>query len=310
MSWTTADIPDLDGKIAVVTGANSGLGFFTTLALASHGAHVVLACRAGDKTEAAIRDIRSSQPDAKLEFMPLDLSDLSSVRAFAAAFTARHPRLDILVNNAGVMALPLRRTKDGFEMQIGTNHLGHFALTALLFERLKATPGARVVNVASLAHRWTRALDPDDLNFEKSRYEKWDAYGKTKLANLVFTHELDRRLRKAGVPVLVAAAHPGYSSTNLGFAGPAMEKSSLGKWIMDAGNALFAQSAADGALPQIYAATMLDVQGGDYFGPDGFRQLRGRQPRKVGCRSEARDPALGAKLWEVSERLTGISYGI
>jgi NAD(P)-dependent dehydrogenase (short-subunit alcohol dehydrogenase family) len=304
MGWTTADLPDLTGKVAIVTGANSGLGFFTTLELAKRGAHVVLACRSRDKTDAAIRDIRSGVPEASLEFMALDLSDLASVRAFAKAFLAKHARLDILCNNAGVMALPFVKTKDGFEMQIGTNHLGHFALTGLLFERLRATPGSRVVNVASMAHRWTRRLDPDDLNFERGRYLKWDAYGKSKLANLVFTHELARRL-PGGDPIVVAA-HPGYSATNLGFAGPTMEKSAIGRWVMGLGNAVFAQSAADGALPQIYACAMPDVKPGDYYGPDGFRQMRGRQPRKVGCRSDARDPVLGARLWEASERLTGI----
>jgi len=308
-SWTLDAIPDLSGKVAVVTGANSGLGYHTTLELARKGAHVVLACRARDKTESAIQRIRAEVPQAKLEFMALDLADLASIRAFAQALKAKHPKLDLLVNNAGVMALPLCRTKDGFEMQIGTNHLGHFALTGLLIEPLRAARG-RIVNVASMAHRWTRALDVDDLNFAKARYQKWDAYGKSKLANLVFTFELDRRLRKANAGVTALAAHPGYSSTNLGFAGPAMEKSTLGKWFMDVGNTLFAQSGARGALPQIYAATMPDVQGGDYWGPDGFRQLWGKHPRKVGCRAAARDEQLGARLWAESERLTGVKFGI
>ena len=307
MGWTTADVPDLTGKVAIVTGANSGLGYHTTLALAQHGAHVVLACRAREKTEKAMADVRQAAPSARLEFMALDLSDLASIRSFAKDFLARHPRLDILCNNAGVMALPLARTKDGFEMQIGTNHLGHFALTGLLLERLKSTPGSRVVNVASLAHRWTRGLNLDDLNFETSRYLKWDAYGKTKFANLVFTYELDRRLKAAGANVTVVAAHPGYSATNLGVAGPAMEKSALGKLMMDLGNALFAQRADQGALPQIYAATMPDVRGGDYWGPDGFRQLRGG-PKKVGSRRETRDPQTAARLWELSEKLTGVRY--
>ena len=310
MSWSTADIPDLSGKIAVVTGANSGLGWHTTLALAQRGAQVVMACRDRGKTDAAIARIRAQAPEAKLEFMALDLADLASVRAFAKAFAAGHSRLDILCNNAGVMALPQRKTKDGFEMQMGTNHLGHFALTGLLLPLLKATPGSRVISVASLAHRWTKGIDPEDLNLERRRYEKWDAYGKTKLANLLFTFELDRRLRAAGAGVITAAAHPGYSATNLGFAGPAMENSSAGKWFMNVGNALFAQPAEAGALPQIYACTMPDVASGDYWGPDGFRQLWGRQPKKVGCRKEARDAALAGRLWQVSEKLTGVTYGI
>jgi NAD(P)-dependent dehydrogenase (short-subunit alcohol dehydrogenase family) len=308
MSWTINDIPDLTGKVAVVTGANSGLGLYTTAALAGRGAHVVLACRSREKTETALQQVRAQAPQARLEFMALDLSDLASIRAFAKAFLDRHARLDILVNNAGVMALPFRKTKDGFEMQIGRNHLGHFALTGLLLERLRATPGARIVNVASLAHRWTRGLDLDDLNFEKGRYWKWDAYGKSKFANLVFTYELDRRLRKGGANPIAVAAHPGYSATNLGFAGPAMEKSALGKWVMQLGNATFAQSAEHGARPQIYAATMPGVEGGDYWGPDGFRQLWGL-PKKVGSRRETRDAALGARLWELSENLTGVRYG-
>jgi NAD(P)-dependent dehydrogenase (short-subunit alcohol dehydrogenase family) len=204
------------------------------------------------------------------------------------------------------MALPFRKTTDGFEMQIGTNHLGHFALTGLLLDALKATPGARVVNVASMAHRWTPGMDLDDLNFERRSYKKWDAYGKSKLANLLFTFELDRRLKKAGIKVMSVAAHPGYSATNLGFAGPSMEKSMLGKLMMDVGN-LFAQPADMGALPQLYAATMPDMQGSDYVGPDGFRQLKGH-PKKVGCRRAARDADMATKLWVLSQQLTGIKY--
>ena len=305
--WTADQIPDLKGKTAIVTGANSGLGYDTALELARHGAHVVLACRSRDKTEKAMEEMRKSAPQAQIEFMALDLSDLASVRSFAKAFLAKHARLDLLCNNAGVMALPFGKTKDGFEMQIGTNHLGHFALTGLLLGTLQSTPGSRVMNVASLAHNWTRALDLDDLNWERKRYSKWDAYGKSKLANLTYTFELDRRLKKSGSNVMTVAAHPGYSATNLMFVGPAQEKSALGKFIMDAGNALFAQSAAMGALPSLYAATMPDVQGADYIGPDGFQQLKG-YPKKVGCRKIARDPEIGARLWQLSEKLTGVSY--
>ena len=305
--WTADQIPDLKGKTAIVTGANSGLGYDTALELARHGAHVVLACRSRDKTEKAMEEMRKSAPQAQIEFMALDLSDLASVRNFAKAFLAKYPRLDLLCNNAGVMALPFGKTKDGFEMQIGTNHLGHFALTGLLLGSLQSTPGSRVMNVASLAHNWTRGLDLDDLNWERKRYSKWDAYGKSKLANLTYTFELDRRLKKSGSNVMTVAAHPGYSATNLMFVGPAQEKSALGKFIMDAGNALFAQSAAMGALPSLYAATMPDVQGADYIGPDGFQQLKG-YPKKVGCRKIARDPEIGARLWQLSEKLTGVSY--
>ena len=304
--WTPADMPDMKGKLAIVTGANSGLGFHTARELARKGAHVVLACRSKDKTEAALRDIRAAVPGALVEFMPLDLSDLDSVRAFAEAYKAKHKRLDILCNNAGVMALPLRRTKQGFEMQIGTNHLGHFALTGLLMDVLRATPGSRVVSVASMAHRWTRGLDLEDLNFERRSYRKWDAYGKSKLANLLFTYELQRRLAKNGAGTIAVAAHPGYSATNLGFAGPEMEKSLLGRITMQLGNAMFAQSGEMGAYPQIYACSM-PVQGADYIGPDGWRQLRG-YPRKVGSNRASRDEATAQGLWALSEKLTGVKY--
>jgi NAD(P)-dependent dehydrogenase (short-subunit alcohol dehydrogenase family) len=305
--WTPAEIPSQAGKVAIVTGANSGLGYFTARELARKGAQVIMACRSREKTEPAMDDIRKAVPEAKLDFIPLDLADLKSIRDFAQAFPAKFPKLDLLCNNAGVMALPYRKTADGFEMQIGTNHLGHFALTGLLLDRLKATPEARVVNVASLAHNWTRGMDLDDLNWERKKYKKWDAYGKSKLANLLFTFELKRRLGKSGIAVKSVAAHPGYSATNLGVAGPAMENSLLGKLMMHAGEALFSQSAEMGALPQIYAATLPEVESGDYFGPDGFRQIKG-YPTKVGCRRMARDENLAAKLWGLSQQLTGVKY--
>lgn len=306
-NWTAEQIPSLAGKVAIVTGANSGLGYYTALELARKGAQVVVACRTKDKADVAMQDLRDAVPGAKLEFLSLDLADLASVRKFAETFGAKYPTLDILCNNAGVMALPFRKTRDGFELQIGTNHLGHFALTGLLLGPLKRTPGSRVVNVSSLAHRWTRGLNFDDLSFEKGRYQKWDAYSKSKLANLLFTFELDRRLKKAGVQVTATAAHPGYSSTNLGFAGPALEKSTVGRLVMNLGNTLLAQKADQGALPTLYAATAPDIKGGDYIGPDGWRQLRG-YPVKVGSRREARNPESALKLWNRSQELTGVRY--
>jgi NAD(P)-dependent dehydrogenase (short-subunit alcohol dehydrogenase family) len=300
-------MPNQSGKLAVVTGANSGLGLETTAALAAAGATVVMACRDAAKARTAFEEVRRRTPSAAIEIMPLDLADLSSVRQFAKQLSAKYPQLDLLCNNAGVMAVPLRRTREGFEMQIGTNHFGHYALTGLLLDRLTAAPAARIVNVASQAHRWTRGMDLADINWEHKPYKRWDAYGKSKLANLLFTFELDRRLKKAGLDVITVASHPGYASTNLQFVGPAMDQSLVGKLAMQFGNALLGQSSALGALPSLYAATATDVQGGDYYGPSGFQQLHG-SPVKVGCRKLARDPQLAAQLWELSAQLTGVQY--
>lgn len=307
--WTLADIPPQNGRIAVVTGASSGLGLQTASALAAAGAQVVMACRNPDKAAAALAQVHQHAPDAQVELMTLDLADLASVRRFAETFAQRFPRLDLLCNNAGVMALPFARTQDGFEMQIGTNHFGHYALTGLLLERLLAGRQPRVVTVASMAHNWTPGLNFDDLNYERRRYHKWIAYGNSKLSNLYFTFELNRRVQAAGKSLTVAAAHPGYSDTNLQYAGPALEKSAVGTWMMKVGNAIFAQPAELGALPSLYAATAPDVDGGDYIGPDGFRQIRG-YPRKVGCRKLARDPQIAQRLWSISEELTGVKYAL
>lgn len=305
--WTAAQIPSQAGRLAVVTGANSGLGLETAIALAGAGAQLVMACRTPSKAASALEELRRRVPNANAELMTLDLADLASVRRFAAEFSARHPRLDLLVNNAGVMAVPLSRTADGFEMQIGTNHLGHFALTGLLMDRLAAGRDARIVNLASLAHRWTLGLDLEDLNFERRSYNKWDAYGKSKLANLLFTFELQHRLETRGPKLLVAAAHPGYASTNLQLVGPQLSGSAVARAFMQTANALIGQSAAMGALPALYAATASDVRSGDYYGPDGFQQIHGH-PRKVGCRKAARDLATAARLWDLSEELTGVRY--
>ncbi len=281
-NWTTDEMADVKNKLAVVTGANSGLGFHTALELARNGAQVVLACRGPEKAESAMNAIKAAVPGAQLEFMALDLADLDSIAAFATAFKARHQKLDILHNNAGVMALPLVRTKQGFEMQIGTNHLGHFALTGLLLDVLLAA-SARVIGTASIAHNWTRSMDFDDLNWERKRYKKWDAYGKSKLANLLFTYELQRRLSKEGSLAISVAAHPGYAATNLQTAGPTMEKSALAQMFMRIGNALLAQSAEMGALPQLYAASMPDarrrlLRTGPHGRVSGLPQEGGLQP--------------------------------
>lgn len=305
--WTQQDIPSLKGKVAIVTGANSGLGLETSAELAKAGATVIMACRDPKRAEGALADVRRRAPKAKVTTMALDLANLKSIRAFASAFKRRHKKLHILCNNAGVMHLPYQKTVDGFEMQMGTNHLGHFALTGLLFDRLNATPDSRIISVASVAHLFTRGLDLEDLNWERRRYNKADAYGKSKLANLMFHYELTRRLKKHKSPTMSVAAHPGYSATNIGF-GTKDKTPRLKRLAMNVGNRLLAQPANMGALPSLYAATVQHVQPGDYIGPDGwFMQFRG-YPKKVSARPAARDPKLSRKLWALSEKLTGVKF--
>jgi NAD(P)-dependent dehydrogenase (short-subunit alcohol dehydrogenase family) len=300
--WTSRDIPDQSGRRAVVTGATSGLGFETALELARHGASVTLAVRDAARGSAAAGAIRDRSPGAAVAVGRLDLADLSSVRAFAAGWKGS---LDVLVNNAGVMALPHGLTADGFEMQLGTNHLGHFALTGLLLPALLAGRHARVVTVSSTAHR-TGAIDLDDLQGER-RYGRWDAYGRSKLANLLFAFELQRRIDAAGLDLRSVAAHPGYAATNLQAAGPRMEGRALRQAFFAAGNLLLGQPAARGALPQLYAATAEDVRGGEYFGPRGPLESRG-SPTRVRASARANDPELAKRLWEISEELTGVTY--
>ncbi|WP_433462614.1 oxidoreductase [Spirillospora sp. CA-128828] len=296
--WTTGDIPELRGRRAIVTGANSGIGYHTALQLARHGASVVLACRSAERGGAALDRMRTAAPDADIVLGSLDLADLSSVRTFAAEHG--DGPLDILVNNAGVMAIPRRATADGFEMQFGTNHLGHFALTGLLLPALRAASAARVVTVTS-GFAWAGRLRFDDLQGEH-RYRKWSAYGQAKLANLIFAKELDRR-----VPELTSvAAHPGYAATNLQRTGPRMQGNTFMEKATDLGNTVMAQSAAAGALPSLYAATAPDVQGGASYGPR-LLQYRGA-PVKVVTPPQADRPNLGERLWKVSETLTGVTY--
>ena len=299
------DIPDLSGRTIVITGANSGLGYESALALAGKGAHVVLACRDQKKGADAERQIRAAHPQARTTLMALDLSSLADIRRFAAEATATLPAIDVLMNNAGVMALPYRTTADGFEMQFGTNHLGHFALTGLLLERLLATPGSRVVTVSSGAHRMG-AMRFDDPHW-KSGYRKWPAYGQSKLANLLFAFELQRRLEAARASTISVAAHPGYAATNLQAAGPRMQGSSFLERIMDLGNSLFAQSAAMGALPQIHAAVAPGVRGGEYIGPDSIGELWGK-PKVVSSNARSRDVEAARRLWALSEEQTGVTY--
>jgi len=303
--WTAADLPDLTGKVFVVTGGNSGLGLETARELARKGGHVVIACRDASRAATALSEIRATIRSASIEAMDLDLASLASVRAFAERFHASQRRLDALCNNAGVMALPYRKTSDGFEMQFGTNHLGHFALTGRLFDVLCATPGARVVTVSSTMHRAGR-IRFDDLQGER-RYGRWRAYGQSKLANLLFTYELARRAGKAGLELVSVAAHPGYAATNLQTAGPRMEGSAMMERLSLLGNRLFAQTSALGALPTLYAATAPGVRGGDYFGPDGLGEMRGH-PKKVRSSARSHDLEAAARLWQVSRELTAVDF--
>ncbi len=303
--WTSDDIPDLSGKTIVVTGGNSGIGYEAALEFARKRAKVILACRDLGKARTAAAQIVASSPTADVEVMALDLSSLASIRGFSDAFHLRHPALHVLCNNAGVMAIPYRLTADGFEMQFGTNHLGHFALTGLMLGRLLTTKGARVVNVSSTGHRFGK-IRFDDLQW-KNGYSKWRAYGQSKLANLLFTLELQRRADAAGTKLLSVACHPGYAATNLQAVGPKMQGSSMMKYLTDVGNKFLAQSAAMGALPTEYAAVAPDVHGGDYIGPDGFAEQHGH-PKKVGRSAAAHDAMSAEKLWDVSEQLTDVHF--
>ncbi|WP_031477081.1 oxidoreductase [Streptomyces bicolor] len=300
--WTAHDIPDQSGRVAVVTGANSGLGYVTARELARKGARVVLACRSEARGAEARDRLVREVPAARAELKRLDLGDLGCVRDFAAAFP--YDRLDLLVNNAGVMALPYGTTVDGFETQFGVNHLGHFALTGLLLPALLGTPGARVVTVSSPMHAMAN-IDIADLNGER-RYRRWVAYARSKTANLLFTHELARRLAAQGAEVVAAAAHPGYADTNLQTAGPRMSGRRAGEWFMRVGNRVFAQSAEAGALPTLYAATAPDVRPDSFTGPS-FAMWRGSPAPSWRAPWTLNDRA-GERLWDESERLTGVTY--
>lgn len=302
--WNTDAIPDQGGKLVVITGANSGIGYEAALALAGKGAQVILAVRSEERGRAAAERIRAAHPRAQVEVGALDLADLGSVRRFAEGLLARGAPLPLLINNAGVMAIPYRRSADGFEMQFGTNHLGHFALTGLLLPALLAAPGARVVTVSSFVHVGGQI---DFANLDGSRgYQPWGAYAQSKLANLLFAYELQRRLATAGAGAISLACHPGYAATELQTAAPRMEGSAFGVAINELMNRIFAQSAAMGALPTLFAATAPEAAGGDYVGP-ALAGWRGHPTRQ---RSNARsyDPALARRLWEVSEQLTDVRF--
>jgi NAD(P)-dependent dehydrogenase (short-subunit alcohol dehydrogenase family) len=295
--WNAADIPSLRGKLALVTGANRGLGFEISVGLASAGATVIMACREPEKARSAMGKILERSPGARIELIQVDLSELASIRRFAEEFASRFPRLDLLFNNAGAIIQPYRKTADGFELHFGTNHLGTFALTGLLMDRLRASEGARIVNTGSMSYRMTSGLDLDDLEGARRPYKAMDAYGRSKLATLLFTLELARRLGEEKSRILALAAHPGWSNTNPDEGGP----------LMRLVGSLMAQAPRMGALPALYAGCSDRAANGEYYGPGGFQELRG-YPAKASRSPAALDQAAAARLWKLSEELTGVRY--
>jgi NAD(P)-dependent dehydrogenase (short-subunit alcohol dehydrogenase family) len=304
-SWTSADIPDQTGKTVLVTGANSGLGLRSAQALAHAGAMVILGCRNPTKAAEALTEVKAEATGAEPFTVALDLADLASVAACAEAVGRSTDRLDVLMNNAGVMAIPRRETADGFEAQFGTNHLGHFALTAQLLPLLLQAPAPRVVTTSSQVHRAGK-MRWDDVNGNR-RYRKWSAYAQSKLANLLFAFELDRRARAADTSLGSVAAHPGYAATHLQAVGPEMTGNALMGRMTALGNRLVAQTDTQGAWPQLYAATMGDVVGGTYYGPGGAFQMRGH-PKLVHASRRARRESDAARLWTLSEQDTGLTF--
>jgi NAD(P)-dependent dehydrogenase (short-subunit alcohol dehydrogenase family) len=305
--WDAEDIPDQSGRTVLVTGANSGLGLATATQLARFGAKVTLACRNTTKAQDAAAEIRLRAPRSTLEVLELDVSDLSSVRDASARFLDSHERLDLLVNNAGVMGLAHQESPDGFELQLATNHLGHFALTGLLLGSLEASAGSRVVTVSSLVHRMGR-IDFADLQHRR-HYGPWSAYAQSKLANLLFTYELDRRLRASGSKTLALAAHPGFARTNLQSGGAGRPGAGFATAIFDLGGRVIGQSAAEGALPILYAASAPGVVGGTFYGPGGFLEQHG-PPVEVQSSTRSHDPRVARRLWEISEELTGVHFSL
>jgi NAD(P)-dependent dehydrogenase (short-subunit alcohol dehydrogenase family) len=306
-TWTAVDVGDLTGRVALVTGANSGIGYEVTRVLADHGAHVLMACRNQEKAARARDKLESRLSRSSLELVDLDLSDLASVRAAAGRVMDQHARLDLLVNNAGVMGTPYRQTADGFELQMATNHLGHFALTGLLLDRLVTTERSRIVTVSSHMHRLGR-VRPDDVAGAKAR-NPWIVYSTSKLANLLFVAELSRRLEAGGFRTMALAAHPGWTRSNLAGSGAALSASRVRRKLSRDVGSNFGQSAAGGALPVLCAATASNVQNGQYIGPAGALQMFG-PPRVTRPSRRARDLTMAARLWAASEELTGVRYSV
>jgi NAD(P)-dependent dehydrogenase (short-subunit alcohol dehydrogenase family) len=307
-SWSIAEMPDQSGRTVVITGANSGLGFEATKGFARKGAHVVMACRDRARAQSAQDEISSALGDPSLSVLELDLAALESVHSFVDTFEQEYDDLHVLCNNAGLMAIPRQETADGFEMQFGVNHLGHFALTALLIDRLRETDGeTRIVTQSSGLHE-NGDIDLRDINSEDD-YDKWDAYAQSKLANLLFAYELDRRLRATDASVTSVGCHPGYADTDLQRRGPEMSGSRLRLWVMKAANLVIAQSAQQGALPMLYAATAPEIAGGEYVGPAGFMNMRG-SPEIQASSDRSTDEDLAAQLWDISEDLTGRTFEV
>ena len=306
-TWSAADVGDLTGRVALVTGANSGIGYETARVLAEHGAHVIMACRNHEKAARARDKLESQLRRSSLELLDLDLADQASVHAAAGHVLDQHARLDLLINNAGVMGAPYRQTADGFELQMATNHFGHFALTGLLLDRLVTTERSRLVTVSSHMHRLGR-LRPDDVAIATAR-NPWIVYSTSKLANLLFTAELSRRLDAAGLRTMVLAAHPGWTRSNLAGNGAALGTSRVRRRLGRVAGSNLGQSAAGGALPVLCAATASSLRSGQYIGPSGAFQMYGA-PRVARPSRRARDLTTAARLWTVSEELTGVRYSV
>jgi len=308
-SWTVDQMPDCSDKTVLITGANSGLGFEATKAFAKNGATVIMACRSTDRGKQAATEIQDTIADtgAILHVRQCDLASLDSIESFATGIEGEYDAIDVLCNNAGVMAIPRQETEDGFEKQLGVNHLGHFALTGHLLYLVVGTEGeSRIVTQSSGAHE-RGDMNFDDLHCEQS-YGKWEAYGQSKLANLLFAYELQRRLEAANITDTISVAcHPGYAATNLQYRGPEEEGSKLRMGLMKVANATLGQSAQQGALPMLYASVAPDVQGGDYYGPGGFMNMRGA-PEKQSSNEASYDERDAKQLWEKSEELTGVTY--